>query len=85
MVVLPKPSEVDADNIIKPNFEELLAEYRQAYEEYKKARKEKETQEFLTKFKKDIQGNNTSIEEIKFPPLHNEQVEPAISKIFSPE
>ena len=32
MVDLPKPSEVDADNIIKPNFEELSAEHRQACE-----------------------------------------------------
>ena len=85
MVDLPKPSEVDADNIIKPNFEELSTEHRQAFEEYKKAREEKEMQEFLAKFKKDRQGNITSIEEIKFPPLHNEQVEPAVGKSFSPE
>ena len=39
---LPKPSEVEADNIIKPNLEELSAEHRQAYEEYKKAHEEKE-------------------------------------------
>jgi len=39
---LPKPSEVDADNIIKPSLDELSADHRQAYEEYKKAHKEKE-------------------------------------------
>ena len=82
---IPKPSEIYADNIIKPNFEELPEEHRQAYEEYKKAREEKEMQEFLAKFKKDRQGNITSIKEIKFPPLHNEQVEPAVRKIFSSE
>ena len=59
MVDLPKPSEVDADNIIKPNFEELSAEHRQAFEEYKKACEEKEMREFLAKFKKDRQGNIT--------------------------
>jgi len=66
---LPKPSEVDADNIIKPNLEELSAEHRQAYEEYKKVREEKELQEFLGNFKKDRQGNITPVGEIKFPPL----------------
>ena len=72
---------MDDGNIIKLNFEELSAEHRQAFEEYKKAHEEKEMQEFLAKFKKDRQGNITSIEEIKFPPLHNEQVELAVSKI----
>ena len=38
---LPKPSEVDADNIIKPSLDEISADHRQVYEEYKKAREEK--------------------------------------------
>ena len=38
---IPKTLEIYADNIIKPNFEELSEEHRQAYEEYKKAREEK--------------------------------------------
>ena len=82
---LPKPSEVNADNIIKPNLEELSAEHRQAYEEYKKAREEKELQDFLANFKKDRQGNITLVGEIKFPPLQVEQVKPPISTTFSPE
>ena len=60
---LPKPSEVDADNIIKPSLDEISADHRQVYEEYKKAREEKDLQEFLAKFKKDRQGNITPIEE----------------------
>ena len=50
---LPKPSEVDTDNIIKPSLDEISADHRQVYEEYKKAREEKDLQEFLAKFKKD--------------------------------
>ena len=56
---LPKPCEVDADNIIKPSLDEISADHRQVYEEYKKAREEKDLQEFLAKFKKDRQGNIT--------------------------
>ena len=67
-----KPSEVDAGNIIKPNFEELSAEHRQIYEDYKKACEEKEMQEFLGNFKKDRQGNITPVGEVKLPPLHDE-------------
>ena len=58
---LPKPFEVDADNIIKPSRDEISADHRQVYEEYKKAREEKDLQEFLAKFKKDRQGNITPI------------------------
>ena len=82
---LPKPSEVDADNIINPSLDETSADHRQVYEEYKKAREEKDLQEFLAKFKKDRQGNITPIEEIKFPPLQAEQVKPSVSTTFSPE
>ena len=66
---IPKPSEVDADNIIKPSLDEMLVDHRQVYEEYKK----------------DRQGNITPIEEIKFPPLQAEQVKPSVSTAFSPE
>ena len=59
--------------------------HRQVYEEYKKAREEKDLQEFLAKFKKDRQGNITLIEEIKFPPLQAKQVKPSVSTAFSPE
>ena len=37
---LAKPSEVDADNIIKPGLDELSEEHRQAYETRKKQREE---------------------------------------------
>ena len=63
---IPKPSKINADNIIKPNFEELSEEHRQAYEEYKKAREEKEMQEFLAKFKKDRQGISLRLEKSSF-------------------
>jgi hypothetical protein len=82
---LPKPSEVDAGNIIKPSLDELSADHRQIYDEYKKAREEKELQEFLGNFKKDRQGNITPIGEIKLPPLRDEQVKPSVSTTFSPE
>ena len=49
---LPKPSEVDADNIIKPSLDEISADHRQVYEEYKKAREEKDLQEFLANSRK---------------------------------
>jgi hypothetical protein len=68
---ITNPAELNANNIIKPNLEELSEEHRQAYETYKKAREEK-LQEFLAEFKKDRQGNITSVEEIKLPPLHDE-------------
>ena len=82
---LPKPSEVDVDNIIKPSLDEISADHRQIYEEYKKAREEKDMQKFLAKYKKDRQDNITPIEEIKFPPLQAEQVKPSVSTAFSPE
>ena len=77
---LPKPSEVDADNIIKPGLDELSEEHRQAYEALKKQREEafealkkkreeEDLQSFLANFKKDRQGNITPIGEIRFPPL----------------
>ena len=82
---LPKPFEVYADNIIKLSLDEISADHRQVYEEYKKARGEKDLQEFLAKFKKDRQGNITLIEKIKFPSLQTEQVKPSVSTVFSPE
>ena len=85
MSVLPKPSEVDADNIIKPKHDELSVDRRQAYEQYKKVHEEKKLEEFLGNFKKDRQGNITPIREIKFPPLQAEQVKPPMSTTFSPE
>ena len=37
---LLKPSEVDAENIIKPGLDELSEEHRQAYDMRKKQREE---------------------------------------------
>src|SRR3954465_15848442 len=85
MYDLPKPSEVDADNIIKPSLDEISADHRQVYEEYKKARAEKALQEFLAKLKNDRQGNITPIEDIKFPRLQTEHVKPSVSTAVSPE
>ena len=52
---------------------------------YKKAREEKDLQDFLGNFKKDRQGNVAPVGEIKFPPLHVEQVKPSMSTTFSLE
>ena len=81
---LPKPSEVDADNIIKPGLDELSDEHRQAYEArkkqreeafeaLKKKREEEDLEAFLSSFKKDCQGNITSVGNVNFPPLIDEQ------------
>ena len=69
---LPKPSQVDADNIIKPDLDELSDEHRQAYEARKKQREEafgvlkkkceeEDLEAFLSSFKKDHQGNITLV------------------------
>ena len=76
---LPNPSEVDAGNIIKPSLEELSEDHRRAYEEQKKACEDKELEDFLGNFKKDLYGNIAPVGEIKFPPLHVEQVKPSVS------
>ena len=67
---LPKPSEVVADNIIKPGLDELSDEHRQAYEALKKQReeafealkkkrKEEDLEVFLSSFKKDRDTSST--------------------------
>ena len=93
---LPKPSEVDADNIIKPGLDELSDEHRQAYEArkklreeafeaLKKKREEEDLEAFLSSFKKDRQGNITPAGNVNFPPLIDEQDMITVSKVFSPE
>ena len=93
---LPKPSEVDADNIIKPGLDELSDEHRQAYEArkkqreeafeaLKKKREEEDLEAFLSSFKKDRQGNITPVGNVNFPPLIDEQDVITVSKVFSPE
>ena len=93
---LPKPSEVDADNIIKPGLDELSDEHRQAYEArkkqreeafeaLKKKREEEDLEAFLSSFKKDRQGNITPAGNVNFPPLIDEQDVITVSKVFSPE
>ena len=39
---IPKPTDISTDNIIKPSFDELSEEHRQAYEAYKKKRDEED-------------------------------------------
>ena len=64
MANLPKPGEVDADNIARPTANELSAEDRQCYEELlqeeemERARKkfEDKTQWYLSHFSKDRKG-----------------------------
>ena len=93
---LPKPSEVDVDNIIKPSLGELQEEHRQAYETRKKQREEafealeknheeEDLEAFLASFKKDHQGNITPVGNVDFPPLIDEQDEITVSKVFYPE
>ena len=93
---LPKPSEVDADNIIKPGLDELSDEHRQAYEArkkqreeafeaLKKKREEEDLEAFLSSFKEDRQGNITPVGKANFPPLIDEQDVITVSKVFSPE
>ena len=93
---LPQPSEVNADNIIKPSLDELSEEHRQAYEAlkkqreeafevHKKKRKEEDLEAFLASFKKDRQGNITPIGEIRLPPPIDQPHEITESQVFSPE
>jgi hypothetical protein len=83
---IPKPVDISTDNIIKPTFDELSEEHRQAYEAYKKKRDEEELDKFLAKFNKNRLGNITAFGDITFPPLHSkEQVEIPVSGAFTPE
>jgi hypothetical protein len=42
---IPKPSEVDADNIQRPTFEQLSAEHQKALDDIKKKIREEKEQE----------------------------------------
>ncbi|KAI4977212.1 hypothetical protein ZWY2020_051111 [Hordeum vulgare] len=81
---LPKPSEVDVDDIIKPSLDELSEEHRRAYEMCKKQREEafealkikheeEDLEAFIASFKKGRQGKITPVENVNFPPLIDEQ------------
>ena len=83
---IPKPADISTDNIIKPSFDELSEEHRQAYEAYNKKRDEEEMDRFLANFNKDRQGNITAVGDITFPPLHSkEKIEIPTSDPFTPE
>jgi hypothetical protein len=83
---IPKPADISTDNIIKPTFDELSEEHRQAYAAYKKKREEEEMDRFLANFNKDHQGNITAVGKITFPPLQGkEKVQNSVSSAFSPE
>ena len=93
---MSKSAEISTENIIRPSFDELSDEHRQAYEAFekqrdeafealKKQRKEEDMQAFLANFNKDRQGNATPVGEIKLPPLPVEPVKPSVSAAFSPE
>src|SRR6266542_3732357 len=86
----PQPSKISANNIIRPSFDELSEDQRQAFEALKKRRqkeveallrkKEEEDMEaFLASFKKDHQGTITSTGEVKLPPLLSKPTEPSVS------
>jgi hypothetical protein len=83
---IPKPADISTNNIIKPSFDELPEEYRQAYEAYKKKRDEEDMDRYLANFNKDRLGNITAVGDITFPPLHSkEQVEIPVSGPFTPK
>jgi hypothetical protein len=98
---IPQPSEINAENIIKPSFDDLSEDQRQAYEALKKQRQQKREEEFLAQakkeeeedaeaylasFKKDRQGSATQLGEIKLPPILSKTAEPSVSKSsFTPE
>jgi hypothetical protein len=82
---IPKPADISTDNIIKPSFDELSEEHRQAYEAYKKKRDEEDMNRYLANFNKDRLGNITAVGDITFPPLQSkEQVEIPV-RPFTPE
>ena len=58
---IPKPVDISTDNIIKPSFDELSEEYRQAYEAYKKKHDEEELDKFVANFNKERLGNITAV------------------------
>ena len=96
-----QPAKISAENIIRPSFDELSADQREAYETLKKQRQEqreeeikalKEKQEeedlqaYLASFKVDRQGTGTSQGEIKLPPLLGNSAGSSVSNsLFTPE
>jgi hypothetical protein len=71
---IPKPADISTDNIIKPSFDELSEEHRQAYEAYKKKRDEEDMNRYLANFNKDRLGNITAVGDITFPPLQSKEL-----------
>ena len=76
---LPKPSEVDADNIIKPGLDELSDEHRQAYEvrkkqreeafeALKKKRKEEDLEAYLSSSRRTVKATSLRLETSIFLP-----------------
>jgi len=63
---IPKPADISSDNIIKPSFDELSKEYRQAYEAYKKKHDEEGLDKFVANFNKESLGNITAVGDIMF-------------------
>src|SRR6266540_7266182 len=87
---IPQSSKISVDNIIKPSFDELSEDQRQAFGALKKQRQkeveallrkkeEEDTEVFLASFKKDRQGTITSTGEVKLPPLLSKPTEPSVS------
>src|SRR5438105_4374565 len=88
--MIPQPSKISTDNIIRPGFDELSVDQRQVFEALKrhhqeeieallKKKEEEDMEAFLASFKKDHQGIITSTGEIKLPPLLSKPTEPSVS------
>ena len=91
---IPQPTKISAKNIIKPSFDEISEDHRQAFEALQKQRQDQlraeneakmkkqaeyDMEVFLAAFDKDRHGKITPPEEIKLPPLPASSTEPAVS------
>jgi hypothetical protein len=66
-------TEISDKNIVMASFDDVTEAARKAFEERKKAREEKEMQEFLACFTKDRRGSITQIKEPVLPPIDSEK------------
>ena len=96
---IPRPSEVNAENIIRPSFDEISEDCRQVFEALQKERQEQmkkdnearmkrqaelDMKTFLASCSKDRHGKIIPPEKIELPPLPASSTEPAVSSsLFS--
>ena len=96
---IPRPSEVNAENIIRPIFDEISEDCRQVFEALQKERQEQmkkdnearmkrqaelDMKTFLASCSKDRHGKTIPPKKIELPPLPASSTEPAVSSsLFS--